>query len=411
MRATRSTLLAALAITALWAPVGCGAAPEPVVGDDQNLTLPQGEQLTKILEKAFAGGTVDVPPGEIAEPALARLDKAVGTANLDQLLKTAGTDFSDDGTQVIRVTQPSGAATLLAFHSYKTSDSFATVGLVNVEDADGRTHTFAESDLVQGTSADGASSTQIASTLFAIDSKGITKVDHLVDDGTTDPALANATVAAFQAGLHLANTPTTATFGNPRLCTACTAIITGIRAAQPVLVFLLAHHFFTAACAAVGVAAGALATPETLGAATVPAAAAGYRGCRVVMAGAGALIALSVLLPDTNDEDGKVAYCNKVASFIPGGHPWCVEHGPSTCSLGKVHAAKGPLAQCMAVGACAHDAKCPAAEGFCSGIYFGDSEAAKVERALCAKIDNVACSGNIQNQSALQSACTDLIAN
>ena len=318
MRANRSTLLAALAITALWAPVGCSAAADPVVGDDQNLTLPQGEQLTKILEKAFTGGTIDVPPGAVAEPALARLDKAVGADNLDQLLKAAGTDFSDDGTQVIRVTRPSGATTLLAFHSYKTSDSFATVGLVNVEDADGSAHTFAESDLVQGASADGASAKQIASSLFTIDSRGIKKVDHIVDDGTTDPAEAHAAAAAFQAGLHVANTPTTPTFGNPKLCTACTGITTGIKAAQPVLVFLLAHHFFTAACAAVGVAAGAVATPETLGTATIPAAAAGYRGCRVVMAGVGALIALSVTLPDTSDQDGKISY---FADCVADGKP------------------------------------------------------------------------------------------
>ncbi len=412
----KASILSAVALVALSSlavlSTGCSAAPEEESsGGEEALSLPEGEALTKYLETVFKSGTLDVPADAIAKPALDRLDQAVG-ANLDPLLRLAGTGLVDDGSEVIRVTQKNGKTSLLSFHGFKNADASATLGLVRVEAADGSVRTFAERDVVQGKSADGNTAKQVISTLYSVDDGGYTKIDNVVDDGTAaaqENAL--ATSAFTSTGLHInAGDPLVTTFGSPKMCTACKGIVTGIKAAQPVLVFLMSHHFFTAACVGVGVAAGAAATPETLGAATIPAAAAGYRGCRIVMAGAAALIAVGLTMPDTDDDAGKTKYCNKVSSYIPGAEAWCVDNGPKSCALGTIHAAKDAQTQCVLVGACARDSKCPGADSFCSNLFLGDSASAAASRALCAKIDAAACSNNIQTAADLRTACTDLTA-
>jgi hypothetical protein len=406
-----SLLVAVAAVSISLAPLACSSssASDSTTGDDQNeVALPQSEALMKYLEKVFASGDIDTPDDATSQSALSRLDDAVGAKNVDALKALTSPDLGDPETQVIRVTQKDGKVALLSFKSFATADGSATLGLVNVEDADGSVRTFAERDIQSGKGVDDYSPGQVTSTLYAISGSGYQKVNNIVDTPSTDLQPDQATAQAL-AGLHLLDN----SFGSPKMCSFCEGVITVIKGAQPVLIFLVSHHFFTAACIGAAAAAGAVtavaAAPTVAGEAAVPeAAAAGYKGCRIVMAGAAVLIAAGLTMPDTEDEPGKAKYCNKVSSFIPGAKPWCVEHGPDSCSLSLVHAPTTPADQCMAVARCAHDSKCPEANGFCNGLFFGDAQPAKDSRALCAKVDAVACAGTIQSDNDLKSACADL---
>jgi hypothetical protein len=408
----RSSILLAGALALSLAPLACSSSASndgSATGDDQNeVSLPQSEALMKYLEKVFAEGDIDTPDDATAQSALARLDTAVGAKNVEALKSQTADDLGDPETQVVRVTRADGKVAFLSFKSFGNDDGSATLGLVNVEDADGSVRTFAERDLADGKGVDDYSAGQVVSTLYTIDGSGLHKVNNVVDTPSTDLEPDTATAQAF-AGLHLSDE----SFGSPKMCSFCKGVVTAIKASQPVLVFLISHHFFTAACigaaAAAGGATAVAAAPTVVGEAAVPeAAAAGYRGCRIVMAGVAALIAASVTMPATDDDPGKVKYCNKVSSFIPGAHAWCADHGPDTCSLSLVHAPTNPADQCIAIARCAHDSKCPDAQNFCNGLFFGDAQPAKDGRALCAKVDAVSCAGTIQSDNDLKAACADL---
>ena len=400
MRTARHLFVAGLIAVASLG-TGCGSAPDTVDdGDEQDLSLPQSQELLKYLETVMASGTIDEPGEDVAKPALSRLERAVGPQNLTQLMTATGQGLGESESQVIRVTRPDKKTALLSFKSYATKDGGSTLGLVNVEDANGAVQTFAERDVVQAQ--------KVVSTLFTIDKKGVTRVDNLVHTKTSPlPTTGQALPAG---GLHIA----TDGFGSPAMCNTCKTVVAGIKLSQPMLVFLITHHIFSAACVGVGIAAGAgtaiAAAPTVVGEAAVPAAAlGGYRGCRLAMAGISALILASATMPASNDESGKTAYCNKVAAFVPGGTAWCVDHGPESCGLSVLHASTTtPVDQCVAVARCAHDSKCPEAQRFCGDIFLGTSASATASRAMCAKIDAVACGGSIQSDADLQTACRDL---
>jgi hypothetical protein len=347
------------------------------------------------LNSVFAEGTVDTASDDIAIDALSRLDNGVGASNRARLLADTG-DVVDDGSLVLRVTRKDSKVTLLAFKSWTSADHTASMGLVNVEDADGSVHTFAERDLSTG---DGVA-TKVVSTLYTIDSDGVTKVSNTVLN--TQASVADDSQTSAQA-LHALNNDS---FGSPKMCTICTAVQTAIITARPFLTMLVTHHFFTAACPAIGFGAGLAAAETGLGA--ILAGEAGYKGCLLVMAGAAALVVASYLLP--KDLPGKQHLCNQIAGWIPGqGGPWCVDHGPASCAISTVNAPTDPVNQCMAVGRCARDSKCPAdTSTFCGGLFLGTSDWAVKARAQCASVDAFACSGNVQGEADLHSGCVSL---
>ncbi len=177
MRTARHLFVAGLIAVASLG-TGCGSAPDTVDdGDEQDLSLPQSQELLKYLETVMASGTIDEPGEDVAKPALSRLERAVGPQNLTQLMTATGQGLGESESQVIRVTRPDKKTALLSFKSYATKDGGSTLGLVNVEDANGAVQTFAERDVVQAQ--------KVVSTLFTIDKKGVTRVDNLVHTKTS----------------------------------------------------------------------------------------------------------------------------------------------------------------------------------------------------------------------------------
>jgi hypothetical protein len=390
----RTTSKLLVALTILCAPIACTTpASETAESSDAELSMPQGIELEEYLAKTFASGSVDVAPDAAKRAALTELDADVSQQTLDSM---NGAGLTNDGADVLRVSRPDGSRVDLAFRNFASEDRRMTAAVVRVADSKGSVRIFAERDVVRG---DLAQPNEIVSTLYTVDSDGaLVKVKS----ETSRPS--DVTAGATELGTSALHT-LGGSFGSPKLCTACKSIIRTIKLAQPALTFLLSHHFFTAACVGVGAAAGAAAVETGPGAAA--AAAGGYRGCRIVMAGAAALVVLGIALP--SEEAGRITTCNHIAELLPGGSPWCVESGPPTCGLSIIHSAHDPLAQCRAVGLCARDSHCPDPTHFCDGLLLAqnvDPGAA----AHCQGISALACSPTIQSDADLTTACRTVVA-
>jgi hypothetical protein len=312
------------------------------------------------------------------------------------------------------------------------------VSILRIEDADGKTRTYAERDVVRATLPQEQDSelqdmgvAKVITTLYTVDGDTPTRVENDVAT-SSDVGPQGAQVA--QNALRILNgsggtSGSGASFGNPGLCKACNTAIQIIQVGNTkgvntlisgAMGALLAHHTFSIACLGVGAAiavtesaadtaaevgSAGVATPAVVAAAPAEAAAAvgGYQGCRYVMAAVAVWAAARAILP--TDAAGRVDWCNSLADSLPGKGHWCVQSGPPSCELSAIPQSGDPQAQCVAVGACARDTKCPESGTLCAELFVASSPDAQAARERCQKIVPVACGPAIQSPADLSTAC------
>ncbi len=370
---------------------------EHAQANEAELSTPRGTELEAFLTSMFAGARLEIAPDAVREPALRRLSARVDSEALT-IASGVGETLAVDGAEVMLVTRSNGQASNVAFKSLASADGRTTVGIVDVDDPGGGRRTLIEREVIQG---DPRRPESLVATLFEIDAAGDAVLASRQISKASDLSSADSSVLHAQA----LSTLTNGSFASPKLCGACKSTIRALKFGGIASSWLAAHHFHTAVCAGTGVAAGALAVETGPGA--VAAGAAGYRGCRIVMATAASILALSVTLP--SEEEGRVSLCNWIADMLPGTSAWCVPSAPPSCGLTVIDAAKDAAAQCQAVALCARDSKCPDAVALCGGLLL--SKAVDPDPiGHCKQIAGVACSPNIQSEGDVAVACKRVLA-
>ena len=405
--------IAALAGVTFASIAACSSAPQRVATSvHQAFSTDQANQLGQVLANVISEGDYEqVTDDGTVQDAVSRLDGVVGVDAAASIAN--GADLQDAGSEVDSVTLSDGTVSYIIYHTYVSSDSLTTVNFVRVEDVSGTVSMFADRDIVQ--LDDNGAPTLISSALFSADDQGnLTQLDNAVGDSSQMPDIVGQ---AAHAGLRLQDN---GGYGSKVLCDACVGLQYWMKGASWFATFLALHHVSVLGCAIAGVggaaagAAAGAAVPgvDLTGVSEVAGGAAGaaeaYRGCRIVTSVAAALAVLGPLLPDANDTDSQRRNCNTLSTHLPYG-PWCGNGiGPSSCELSTIENASSAQAQCIAVGQCAHDSSCPAADGFCNGLFFGNSQQAGAGRALCGQIAPHACGADIQSASDLASACSQI---
>jgi hypothetical protein len=401
--------IAALAGVTFVAAAACSSAPQRASASSAHeaFSTSQANDLGTLLSNVVAEGDYEqVTDDGAVQDAVSRLDGVVGADAAASI--SFGTDLQDGGTELDTVTLSDGTVSNIIYHTYVSADSLTTVNFVRVEDVSGTTTMFADRDLVQFD--DNGAPTLVSSSLFNVDDQGnLTQLDNAVGDSQNMPTIDGQ---SFHAGLRLQDN---GGYGNSLLCGACVDMQYWLKGASWFSTFLALHHVSVLGCAIVGAggaAAGAVAGSEVPVAGNVAGgvvgAAEAYRGCRIVATVAAALALLGPLLPAASDTDTQRRNCNTLSTHLPYG-PWCGNGiGPSSCELGTIQGASSPQAQCIAIGQCAHDSGCPAADGFCNGLFFGNSSQAGAGRSLCGQIAVHACGADIQSSSDLASACSQI---